>query len=588
MKTWGAEKIADNRWRFRLWAPGLSGVSLVLDGTMQGMDKTVDGWFETEAEASAGTSYVFSLPDEFQVPDPAARAQSNTVHGPSKLVDPQAYEWETAWKGRPWHETVLYELHTGTFSAGSDFDGIRSHLDHLAEIGITAVELCPVAQFAGNRGWGYDGVLLYAPHPAYGGVDGLKRLVDAAHARGLMVFLDVVYNHFGPDGNYLHRYAPEFFDEKRHTPWGAAIAYDQRPVRQFVIDNALYWLHEYRLDGLRLDAIDQIIDPSPEPIVAELARMVRNHGFDRPVHLTTEDERNITWLHERDAERRPVLFDGEWNDDFHHVAHVLATGETEGYYIDYAQDAITDMATALGQGFVAQGRPSPYLNGKPRGQPSAHLPPSAFVNFIQNHDQIGNRAFGERLTMLAEPEAVVVLTALLLLSPPIPLVFMGEEWGETRPFQFFCDFHGELADAVRQGRRREFAHWPQFADPELRRRIPDPNAIETFQRSMLDWQTAQSEAGTKRLEIFRHLTAIRAEEIAPRIAGMPAMNGTAAPIGERGIVAEWVLADHSILSILANLGGEPFSATMNESRTLFREGRSSEDRWSIHVRLEEA
>ncbi len=585
VKSWGAEPVGDGRWLFRLWAPAAAGIGLQLADRAHRLDRAEDGWFEGEFPASPGDSYVFVLDGGQSVPDPAARAQAGDVHGPSLLVDPAAYRWQSEWAGRPWEETVLYELHVGAFSDNGDFDGVRARLDHLAATGVTAIELCPVAQFSGDRGWGYDGVLLYAPHRAYGGRDGLKHLVDAAHARGLMVFLDVVYNHFGPDGNYLGLYAPEFFDPKRHTPWGPAIAYERQPVRRFFIDNALYWLEEYRLDGLRLDAIDQIRDTSRPPVIEEIAQAVRRHGFDRPVHLTTEDERNITALHRRDGQNRPLLYSGEWNDDFHHVAHVLATGEGDGYYADYADDTRGDMVIALREGFVEQGRPSGYRDGTPRGEPSAHLPPVAFVNFLQNHDQIGNRAFGERLTTLAEPRAVQVLTALLLLSPMIPLLFMGEEWGETGPFLFFTDFHGELADAVRTGRRREFAKWPQFADENMRRTIPDPNDPATFAGSRLDWSQADTAPGRERHRLVTRLLAIRAAEIVPRLKAMTAVNGEAAARGERGVEARWTLGDGSRLGCAANLGGAPFASGQWGS-PLFTLGHPDQDRWSIRVVLE--
>lgn len=583
LKSWGAEPVGEDRWRFRLWAPSLREAAVRIEGETHGLDRAADGWFEAELPAWGGAAYTFVAHGQ-EVPDPAARMQRDDVHGPSLLVDPRGFEWTADWRGRPWHETVLYELHVGTFSTTGDFDGVRARLDHLAETGVTAIELCPVAQFSGDRGWGYDGVLLYAPHRAYGGPEGLKRLVDAAHARGLMVFLDVVYNHFGPDGNYLHAYAPEFFDHSRQTPWGDAIDYRRPPVRRFFIENALYWLAEYRLDGLRLDAIDQIADPT---LVEEIAHAVRAHGFERPVHLTTEDDRNITRLHARDAAGRPVLYDGEWNDDFHHVAHVLATGEDDGYYADYADDPRGDMVTCLRDGFVQQGRPSPHRGGAPRGEPSAHLPPVAFVDFLQNHDQTGNRAFGERLTTLAPPEAVETLTALLLLSPMVPLLLMGEEWAETRPFQFFCDFHGELAEAVRKGRRREFARWRAFADPATRETIPDPNDPGTFARSRLDWTGLETEAGRARHALVRRLLAIRTAEIVPRLPGMSAMNGDAAPAGSRGVAARWRLGDGSRLGLVANLGGAPFEAAL-PGRELFRRGDVARDPWAVRVTLEKA
>ena len=588
-RNWGAEPAAGGRWRFRIWAPSTDDLAVEIDGERHIMDRVAGGWFVADVKAAPGKAYTFALPDGTAVPDPAARAQADDVHGPSVLVDPRTFDWQADWNGRPFEDVVLYELHTGTFSPEGDFDGVRTRLDHIAEAGFTAVELCPVAHFAGRRGWGYDGVLPYAAHTAYGGPDGLKRLIDAAHRRGLMVFLDVVYNHFGPDGNYLHAYAPDFFNTERKTPWGAAIAFDCDPVRSFFVDNALYWLDEYRFDGLRLDAVDQIRDPSPEHLLSEIARRVRSHDFGRPVHLTTEDERNITAYHERDADGRTVGYDGEWNDDFHHVAHVLATGENDGYYADYAVDPRSDMATALSEGFVQQGRPSPFRDGERRGQPSAHLPPSAFVNFLQNHDQAGNRAFWERLTTLAPSEAIETLTALLLLSPTTPLFFMGEEWGETRPFQFFCDFEGELADAVREGRRREFAKWPAFADPALREKIPDPNDPETFERSCLDWDKTDADAGKARLALFRELNAIRAREIAPRLPGMRSMQARAEAVGERGLRVAWTLGDGATLTMRANLGGAPLDLDPDsKGQSLFAYGELRSDAWAIAVDIEEA
>jgi len=584
-RAWGADPTGDGRWRFKIWAPSRNRMDVVLGGTKRAMDRAGDGWFVLEAAAAAGDSYAFAVDDDTRVPDPAAREQVGDVHGASRLVDPEAYAWTTDWRGRPWEETVLYELHVGAFSASHDFDGVRARLDHLAATGVTAIELCPVAQFSGDHGWGYDGVLLYAPHVAYGGALGLKRLVDAAHTRGLMVFLDVVYNHFGPDGNYLHLYAPDFFHPQRQTPWGAAIAFDRAPVRRFFVDNALYWLEEYRIDGLRLDAIDQIDDRSDESILVEIAREVRNHGFDRHVHLTTEDDRNVAFLHERDAVGQPILYDGEWNDDFHHVVHVLATGEQSGYYGDYTDDPRGDLITALAQGFVQQGRPSPYRGDHPRGESSRHLPPTAFVNFLQNHDQVGNRAFGERLTTLADRRAVEVLTALLMLSPMIPLFFMGEEWGETRPFQFFCDFRGELGDAVREGRRREFARWPQFADAELRDAIPDPNDPATFAASTLDWSGATNGPGEERMALFQELAAIRRADIAPRLGGIAATAGRARAIADRGLAVTWSLGDGAHLSIVANLGGSPFVSEVR-GRELFRLGEMERDPWAIRAALE--
>ncbi|MGF1610878.1 MAG: malto-oligosyltrehalose trehalohydrolase [Kiloniellales bacterium] len=600
-KRWGAELLEGKDVRFRLWAPGLSDLQLVRGdgGEVLPMAQDTDGWFETVTDQIApGDAYAFRLPDGKLVPDPAARAQADSVHGASLLVDPRAYEWRMdSWQGRPWEEAVIYELHTGTFTEAGTFAGVAARLDHLAETGITAIELMPVAQFGGDRGWGYDGVLLYAPHRAYGGHEGLKALVDAAHARGLMVLLDVVYNHFGPDGNYLHLYAPEFFDPSHATPWGAAIAYGRPAVRDFVVDNALYWLEEYRLDGLRLDAINEIRDSSPEHILETTAKTVHTRITDRQVHLTTEDHRNVTHLHERDAAGAPRLYTAEWNDDFHHVAHVIATGETEGYYVDYAADRLAKLARALAEGYVYQGEASQFWGEDSHGVPCAHLPPTAFVNFIQNHDQIGNRAFNERLTDLVPQRVVEALTAVLLLGPQIPLLFMGEEWGEINAFGYFTDFDGELADAVREGRRREFSRFARFADEANRAKIPDPNAESPFLSSRLDWTHLDGPDGRARHALVTRLLHIRREEIVPRLKSIGGHSGTSTIGDGDAISVRWRLGDGAKLTLMANLGDQPSPApTKPGGRVLYESAPGIAERvgsaplpgWSVAVLLDDS
>lgn len=574
---WGAQLDENGGAHFRLWAPGLRELRLRLQGGEErAMDPLGDGWFELVANGVRhGASYQFVLPDGLAVPDPAARAQASDVHGTSLLVDPRGFEWQaTGWRGRPLEEAVIYELHAGSFSPEGDFDGIRRRLDHLADTGFTAIELMPVAQFSGNRGWGYDGVLLYCPHAAYGGVDGLKRLVDAAHQRGLMMFLDVVYNHFGPDGNYLGAYAPEFFDPERHTPWGPGIRFEEQAVRDFFTDNPIYWLEEFQFDGLRFDAVDQIKDASCPSILEEMARRIRARFPDRHIHLMTEDERNIIALHPRDAGNRPVLFSAEWNDDLHHAAHCIATGEAAGYYAPFADEPVAHLARALAEGFCYQGEAYAPWDGKARGVPSSSQPPLAFVNFLQNHDQIGNRALGERLTALADAQTLELLTAMLLLNPQIPLVFMGEEYGETQPFLFFTDIHGELAKAVRDGRRREFAAFAQYAAEEAAR-IPDPNALSTFEASSLDWSRAETEPGSRRLKLLRRLIALRQRHIAPRLAQMKSMQGRMRQRGRMAFTVEWSLDDGARLSMRANFGEDDENAeTSVDDLELIHESRS--------------
>ncbi len=556
--TWGAVPLGDGYARFRLWAPTQQAVALHTPRGDISIPAAGDGWFQVETDAVAiGAPYAFRLDDGTLVPDPASRAQQGDVHGPSLLVDPAAYQWQDkGWAGRPWEEAVIYELHVGTFTPAGTFAAAIDRLDHLADLGITAIELMPVAQFSGNRGWGYDGVLPYAPHRAYGTPDDMRALVDAAHARGLMVLLDVVYNHFGPDGNYLPLYAPDFFDPKRSTPWGPAIAYDKPAVRAFFLENIVTWLEGFHLDGLRFDAIDQIRDPSPQPIIEEMARVARARIADRPVHLTTEDHRNIIGLHKRDAAGRPTLYTAEWNDDFHNIAHVVATGETEGYYQDFADDRLGRLARALAEGYVYQGEPSPSHDGAPRGEPCSELPLTAFVDFLQNHDQVGNRARGERLGALADPALLDVLAAMLILSPSIPLLFMGEEFGATTPFCFFTDFDGDLADVVREGRRREFAAWRAFADEAARATIPDPNAEATFAASRLDWNEAESPAGRAHQDKLQQLLACRRTEIVPRLAGMRGGAGTIRCQRDALVAVTWRLGDGSDLHLDANIADQ--------------------------------
>lgn len=556
----GAAVQPDGTVLFRLWAPGAGKVALELDGGLRlSMMREDGGWFAlATGQAKAGDGYRFVLPDGLAVPDPASRWQPDGVHGPSRVVDPASYAWTVnEWRGRPWHETVLSELHVGTFTPEGTYRAAIGRLDHLVETGITAVELMPLAECPGGRNWGYDGVQLFAPEGAYGTPDDLKALIDAAHARGLMVFLDVVYNHFGPDGNYLHAYAPGFFTERHKTPWGAAINFDgarSRPVRDFMIHNALYWLEEYRIDGLRLDAVHAIIDDSSPHILEELARRVRDGaGRDRHVHLVLENEANSARFLAR-AGGEPRLHTAQWNDDYHHAAHVLATGESGGYYIDFAGDPVAGLCRALAEGFIYQGDPSRLRGGERRGEVSRHLPPPAFVNFLQNHDQIGNRAFGERLTVLAPPERVEALLTVTLLAPSVPMLFMGEEWGETNPFAFFTDFDGDLADAVREGRRREFAAFPEFADPERRARIPDPNAAETFARSRIDWDKVTQEPFASRLALVRRLLRLRAERIAPLLPG--AGGGKVLWREGTGFSIAWTLAGGARLTLAANLGDD--------------------------------
>lgn len=555
----GAEAGADGV-RFRLWAPSAGRVTLDLAGSPVPMQPLPGGWFAAHvASAGPGDRYRFVPDGGPPVPDPASRCNPDDAHAASEVVDPAAFAWQDGgWRGRPWEEAVLYELHVGCFTASGTFAGAAERLDYLAGLGVTAIELMPLADFPGRRNWGYDGVLPFAPDSAYGRPDDLKRLVERAHGLGLMVILDVVYNHFGPDGNYLHAYAAPFFNERHATPWGAAIDFSgpaSRGVRDFYLHNALYWLEEYHFDGLRLDAVHAIVDDSQPDIVAEIAAAVRaGPGRQRHIHLILENDRNQARYLARDAGGRAVAATAQWNDDCHHALHVLLTGERDGYYADYAEAPIHHLGRCLAEGFAWQGEPSPYRGGERRGEASAGLPPGAFVNFLQNHDQIGNRAFGERIDALAPPQAVAAATAVLLLAPSPPLLFMGEEFAADQPFPYFCDFSGELAAAVTAGRRGEFAAFERFADPAVRARIPDPNADATFRCAVLAWERAAQPPHERRLALCRELLATRRREIVPRLAGMGGRQGSYAVLGEAALLVSWRLGDGSHLAILANLG----------------------------------
>jgi len=546
LETWphGAIMLDAQHTRFALWAPDAFYVSVELEnGKSVAMLPQAEGWFETEIACPAGTRYRFNIDGEMDVPDPASRAQASDVHGWSVVVDSLAYQWRHSnWQGRPWHEAVIYELHVGAMGG---YAGIEKHLPRLAELGVTAIELMPLAQFPGDRNWGYDGVLPYAPQASYGTPEQLKHLIDSAHEHGLAVILDVVYNHFGPDGNYLGQYAKGFFQEDVHTPWGAGIDFNRREVRDFFLDNALMWLLEYRFDGLRLDAVHAIDNPE---FLKELAHRVREQvDTGRHVWLMLENELNQAGLLQHD-------FNAQWNDDFHNVLHVLLTGETDAYYSDFAQEPTAKLARCLGEGFIYQGHTTRH--GHVRGEPSGHLPPSAFVAFLQNHDQIGNRALGERLHQLCSPQALKAATTLLLLSPMIPLMFMGDEANASEPFLFFTDHHGELAEAVREGRRNEFKDFAAFQDPERRERIPDPNALPTF------LQTTPSFDENEHTQLYRQLLSLRHRHLVPHLPGSVALG--AQVLADHAVSARWRLGNGSVLRIDLNLSAVPLDHPATE------------------------
>ena len=584
--------------RFRLWAPGASRVELELGDALPTrqlpMPARDEGWFElTTPQARAGTRYRYRIDGELTIPDPASRFNPDDVHGASAVVDPRAFDWpETDWTGRLWHEAVIYELHVGTFSPGGTFAGVQERLDYLVALGVTAIELMPLADFPGARNWGYDGVLPFAPDASYGTPDQLKALVVAAHARGLMVLLDVVYNHFGPEGNYLPRVAPPFFAERHRTPWGAGLNFDgegSRAVRDFFIHNALYWLEEYQVDGLRLDAVHAILDDSEPDFLSELANAVRaGPGRQRHVHLVLENDRNDARRLVRDARRQPVAFTAQWNDDFHHVVHHLVTGETGGYYRDYARAPLALLGRCLAEGFAYQGDASAFRHGARRGEPSAALPPEAFVNFVQNHDQIGNRAFGERLHTLAPDGALRGVLAILLLAPSPPLLFMGEEFGAATPFLFFCDFGPDLAAAVRAGRRAEFARFPPFDDEASAQAIPDPGAATTAARSTLEWNSVAQDRHAEWLAFYRRLLALRSARIAPLVPHIVVGAARYRVQGEHALDVRWPLDDGRVLELDARLpidGATALPAPPTGADILLQMNSSAPHEWAIRWTL---
>src|SRR5436190_1873727 len=507
----GTELTADGV-RFRLWAPRARKVELLLEAPpipALPMVAEPDGWFSlTTGKAGAGSRYRYSV-DGAPYPDPASRYQPDSVHRASEVIDPAAYEWRDAgWNGRPWHELVIYELHLGAFSERGDFTGAIAHLDHLVELGVTAIELMPIAECPGRRNWGYDGVQWFAPSARYGRPEALKALIDECHARGIAVFLDAVH---------------------------------------------------------------AILDQSAPDILTELAETVRRHITDRPVHLVLENDRN-------EARRLARDYAAQWNDDLHHALHVLLTGEARGYYGDYAERPIEQLGRALATGFAYQGEPSEHRHGHPRGESSAHLPATVFVSFLQNHDQIGNTPFGTRIGANAPEPLVHAAAVIVLLSPEIPLLFMGEGWASRRPFPFFCDFGPPLDGAVREGRRREFVHYPEFADPEAQRHIPDPNAEATFAAARLDWSEPREPEHASWLERYRKLLTIRHREIVPRLDGITP-GGEYMLLGQTALRVTWRLGDGTRLVLLANFADAPFATpeSVSDGRLLYSTGEPPGD-----------
>ena len=598
----GATLRADGVTSFAIWAPGKADGALKLyrpEGDLSlPMQRSEDGWFRVETDqAKAGSLYAYDFGDGIDYPDPASRRQPEGVHGPSEVVDPETYDWQDGeWHGRPWRDAIIYELHIGTFSPAGDYAGIEAKLDYLADLGVTVIELMPIAAFPGNRGWGYDGAYMFAPQVTYGEPDTLKHLIDAAHARGIMVFLDVVYNHFGPEGTYIGAYAPAFFTAKHKTPWGEGINFDDEgsaTVREFYWHNARYWLEEYRFDGLRCDAVHAIVDDSPVHIFEEVAIKVSELAKrqNRHIHIIDENEDNVARLLERDEDGRPKRFTAQWNDDFHHCMHVILTGETDAYYVDYAHPHQL-LGRCLSEGFGYQGEPSPFRNGKRRGHDSDGIPVASFINFLQNHDQVGNRPFGERMVSLAEEARMRAGAAVLMLSASRPMLFMGEEWGSTQSFPYFCDFGPDLSQQVQEGRIKDFAVGDKFTDPAAIASIPDPTASQTMESARLDWGHISTAPHDGWLAFWKNLIAVRTANIVPLLDRFSNPHGTAIVDGTR-IVVRWDIGNEGALIMRANLGDEnvPIVGKPAESGLIYtthpdHDASAELPAWCVTVELE--
>ncbi len=510
-------------YRFRVWAPEASQVRVVLesgDRVELDLERFPDGtWGRHVPGLAPGTLYRYRVDGRGPFPDPASRFQPEGVHGPSALVDCTVYPWgNNDWRPVAHEDLVLYELHVGTFTPGGTFTSAIDRLPAVAALGATAIELMPVADFPGDRNWGYDSVALYSPARCYGTPDELRALVDAAHGLGLSVFLDVVYNHLGPDGNYLTSFSPYYFSQDAHTAWGQSLNFDgphSESVRAFFLENALHWIHDFRIDGLRLDATHAIIDRRDRHFLTELTTRVRESAQGRRVYVIAEDHRNLAHMVKGEGEGGWGL-NGVWADDFHHKARVALAGDNEGYYIDF-QGSMPDLAQILNEGWYFKGQVSKYL-GEPRGTDPTGIPPRRFVFCLQNHDQIGNRALGERLHHQIDLAAYRAASVLMLCAPATPLLFMGQEWAATAPFLYFTDHEPDLGRLVTEGRRKEFGHFHQFADPEARTRIPDPQAPSTFEASKLCWEEATRDPHASVLRLYQTLLGLRRTEPALRAA----------------------------------------------------------------------
>ena len=539
--------------RFRLFAPVLDRVEVLIGRGGEGspeqlaMNKAADGWHELlTTNATTGSRYRFGLPDGTKVPDPASRFQPEDVHGPSEVIDPESFEWsDDTWRGRPWVEAILYELHVGTFTRQGTFEAAIEKLGHLAELGVTAIELMCLSDFAGNRNWGYDGAMLYAPDSAYGRPEAMKAFINAAHLHGIMVILDVVYNHFGPEGNYIGEYFPQIFSDRHSTPWGKSLNFDgehSSEVRDFIIHNALYWIDEFHIDGLRIDASHAMVDDSPRHILDELHDRVEALYCGRPIHLILENEQNIESRLRRDDDGSAIGYTAQWNHDITHllgsVFSNLGAPDKEG--------ETAKLGKALAEGFVIAAQ----MKGKAQ---CCSVPPTAFIAFIQTHDLVGNRIFGDRVFANAPVNSIRAIACVCLLLPQIPMLFMGDEWGASTPFPFFCDYHGGLADAVRKGRCEQLSKLDPAPSEEEMRRAPDPQAESTLRSAQLNWRELEQTDHAAWFDWYKRLIQVRREAIVPLLQGLTQSCGSSQVVGPGALAIEWILKDGARLSLAANL-----------------------------------
>ncbi|HZP88303.1 MAG TPA: malto-oligosyltrehalose trehalohydrolase [Burkholderiales bacterium] len=552
----GARLRADGV-EFRVWAPASRSVSVVLERNEReafALDAYADGYFYGFVPGiGAGARYRYRLDRGQSYPDPCSRFQPEGPHGPSMVVDPQRYAWTDAqWPGVRMQGQVIYELHVGTFTPEGTFDAAIAQLAALESLGITVIELLPVAEFPGRWNWGYDGVDLYAPFHGYGDADALKRFVDAAHERGLGVILDVVYNHLGPDGNYLPCFSPDYFTDRYDNEWGQAINFDgpnSGPVREFFIRNACYWISEFRLDGLRLDATQSIHDSSSPHVLSEITRRVRAAAAPRTIILVAENEpQQLRCL--APTEEGGFGLDAMWNDDFHHCARVALTGRHDGYYHDHRGKS-QEFISAIKRGFLFQGQYYDW-QGKPRGTPVTDEPAWAFVHFIQNHDQVANTLHGERLHRITSPGRYRTMTALMLLGPQTPMLFMGQEFGSESPFTFFADHGSALGPSVHAGRREFLSQFTAYATPAAQAKVPNPSDEETFRACHLDFSQRQSHAALYLLH--RDLLSLRRED--PVIARQDRFAIDGAVLSDRAFVLRWFDDQWGDRLLAVNLGDE--------------------------------